>query len=168
LPPTRKSSRGGEKKSITSVSSPNHALCSVPHGMTTTSPCLQSRCFATKAEIHLAFQQAQQFSGGSFAYRAQNFATVYIAPGFCIFLSPRALTRDPRALPQSFRASEIASAERQGSRKRPDAGHDQPTKARPFANSEEPRRLFSVRLTCRHGRMSTDIERPRPKIVPHG
>jgi hypothetical protein len=108
----------------------------------------------------------QQFSGGSFAYRAQNPATVYVAPGFCIFLSPRALTHDPRALPQSFRASEIASAERQGSRKRPDAGHDQPTKARPFANSEEPRRLFSVRLTCRHGRMSTDIERPRPRIVP--
>ena len=30
--------------------------CSVPLGMTTTSPCLQSRCFATKTEIHLAFQ----------------------------------------------------------------------------------------------------------------
>src|SRR5262249_35270242 len=86
-------------------------------------------------------------------------------------LSPRGKSTptdpvNPRALPQSFRASEIASAERQGSRKRPDAGHDQPTKARPFANSEEPRRLFSVRLTCRHGRMSTDIERPRPRIVP--
>src|SRR5262249_33257560 len=30
--------------------------CSVPLGMTTTSPCLQSRGFATKTEIHLAFQ----------------------------------------------------------------------------------------------------------------
>jgi hypothetical protein len=37
-----------------------------------------------------------------------------------------------------------------------------------FGESEEPRRLSSVRLACRHGRMSTDRERPRPKIVPRG
>jgi hypothetical protein len=35
-----------------------------------------------------------------------------------------------------------------------------------FGESEEPKRPFSVRFACRHGRMSTDIERPRPKIVP--
>ena len=39
---------------------------------------------------------------------------------------------------------------------------------RHFANSEEPSRLSSVRLACRYGRMSTDKERPRPKIVPRG
>src|SRR6266566_242424 len=44
LPPSRKSSRGGAKKSITSVSSRNHASCSVPAGMTTTSPRPQTRC----------------------------------------------------------------------------------------------------------------------------
>src|SRR5262245_9619854 len=32
--------------------------------------------------------------------------------------------------------------------------------------SQEPKRPSSVRLACRHGRMSTDRERPRPKIVP--
>jgi hypothetical protein len=36
LPPSRKSWRGGAKKSITSVSSGNHPSCSVPPGMTTT------------------------------------------------------------------------------------------------------------------------------------
>ena len=46
----------GAKKSITSVSSRNHASCSVPPGLTMTSPCLQSRCFATKTEVHLAFR----------------------------------------------------------------------------------------------------------------
>src|SRR5262249_57956289 len=35
-----------------------------------------------------------------------------------------------------------------------------------FGESEEPKRPFSVRFACRHGRMSTDIERPSPKIVP--
>src|SRR5262245_19472068 len=44
LPPSRKSSRGGAKKSITSVSSRNHASCSVPPGVTTTSPWPQIRC----------------------------------------------------------------------------------------------------------------------------
>jgi hypothetical protein len=46
---------------------------------------------------------AQQFSGGSFAYRAQNPATVYVAPGrgFAFSYPPRAPTHDPRALPQS-------------------------------------------------------------------
>src|SRR6516162_5723716 len=44
LPPTRKSSRGGAKKSITSLSSRNHPSCSVPPGMTTTSPGPQTRC----------------------------------------------------------------------------------------------------------------------------
>src|SRR5262249_30863992 len=43
-PPSRKSSRGGAKKSITSVSSRNRASCSVPPGMTTTSPWPQTRC----------------------------------------------------------------------------------------------------------------------------
>src|SRR5262249_58853324 len=40
----RKSSPGGAKKSTTSVSSRNHASCSVPPGMTTTSPAPQTRC----------------------------------------------------------------------------------------------------------------------------
>src|SRR5262249_14993701 len=35
-----------------------------------------------------------------------------------------------------------------------------------FGESEERGHLSSVRLACRHGRMSTDRERPRPKIVP--
>src|SRR5262245_43571291 len=44
LPPSRKSSRGGAKKSITSVSSRNQASRCVPPGMTTTSPWPQTRC----------------------------------------------------------------------------------------------------------------------------
>jgi hypothetical protein len=31
---------------------------------------------------------------------------------------------------------------------------------------EEPTRISSVPLACRHGRMSTDRKRPRPKIAP--
>src|SRR5215467_14590145 len=54
LPPSRKSSRGGAKKSITSVSSRNHASCSVPPGMTTTSPA--NSLFAAEAKLHLPFE----------------------------------------------------------------------------------------------------------------
>src|SRR6516225_4616790 len=56
LPPSRKSSRGGAKKSITSVSSRNHASCSVPPGMTTTSHLPADPLFAAEAEFHLAFE----------------------------------------------------------------------------------------------------------------
>src|SRR5215510_7494761 len=52
MPPSRKSSRGGAKKSITSVSSRNHASCSVPPGMTTTSPRPQT----AEAKFHLALE----------------------------------------------------------------------------------------------------------------
>jgi hypothetical protein len=52
-PTIQMSSRGGAKKSITSLSSRNHASCSAPPGMTTTSPGPQTRCSLPRRNSNL-------------------------------------------------------------------------------------------------------------------